>query len=136
MTLYELTNQESGIIVYNTESNSVAVLNWHSIGDNCMPILDLFGITMISSFWDEADDVFAGAKMQTVDDIRDMLPGSIWSTGEIDEEDGMLILDTDLDIVYDANMDLINLFMSEEPTSGTAYTLKDGRVIIAPDGWN
>ena len=66
-----------------------------------------------------------------LDDFRSEIPGSIWKEDEM--------VDTDLDIVYDENNDLVRLFFENlDPMeyNGTVYTLHDGRKIIAPDMWN
>lgn len=131
MTLMDLTGQESGIIVY--EGNAVAVVNWQSMGENQFPMFGPLAGMMLG--WPESEDVFDGVETEHVQDIRDVIPGKVWLTGETDG-DGNRVADTDLDIVHDANADLARLFLVDtEPTAGTVYTLADGRCVIAPDGW-
>lgn len=130
MTLMDLTRQESGIVVYSDES--VAVVNWSSLGENEFP---MFGPLEIMLGWEESGDVFDGAEMRHVENITKEIPGSIWLTGDVDG-DGCPIADTDLDIIQDKFDDLVSVFLDEEPTAGTVYALRDGRKIIAPDYWN
>ena len=74
-----------------------------------------------------------------VDDVRTVLPGSVW----VSECDGdNIYCETNMDIVIDENSDLPLLFVGEDGngpknvTPCTIYTLEDGTKIIAPDGWN
>lgn len=136
MTLYELTNHEAGIIVYGGDNeNSVAVYNWASCADNRIPITGPFGIVLS---WPEEDDVFDGIETERFTDVRTLLPGSIWMTDETDNE--CRICDTDMDIVSDHFGDLIRLVcddtLDESEYEGTAYKLRDGRVILVLDCWN
>lgn len=133
MTLMDLTHQESDIIVCGEES--VAVVNWASLDDDYMPMLGPFGSVI---GWPDAENVFVGAQKERVTDIRDVLPGTVWR-----DDDGEA--HTDMDIVSDPNGDLSALFLGREggytpdkdgPVSGTVYTLRDGRRIITPTGWN
>ena len=126
MTLMELTGHESGIIVYG--DHTVGVFNWGTYDDNQLPVLSPIGTPMA---WPEGDDVFVGVTESHLDDFRSEIPGSIWKEDEL--------VDTDLDIVYDENNDLVRLFFENlDPMeyNGTVYTLHDGRKIIAPDMWN
>ena len=134
MTLMELTEQESGIVVYDWTDKSVAVMNWCNAGDDMIPLLSPLGDQLIA--WPQGDGVFDGATERWTDDVRKELPGSIWLTGK-QKKDGSMVADTDMDVVYDELGDLLELFLgSNAPTAGTVYTLKDGRRIIAPDGWH
>ena len=99
-----------------------------------IPLLSPLGDQLIA--WPQGDGVFDGATERWTDDVRKELPGSIWLTGK-QKKDGSMVADTDMDIVYDELGDLLELFLgSNAPTAGTVYTLKDGRRIIAPDGWH
>lgn len=142
MTLLELTNHESGIIVY--EGSSVAVCNWGQCGENQIPA---FGpVAGIQISWPEEDDVFSGAESRPFENVLEELPGKIWLTGDTDEN-GNRLVDTDLDIVSDQFNDLLRLFMGQEldgsgkeltpgDYEGTCYTLRDGRKILVLDMWN
>ena len=114
MTLYELTNQESGIIISTT--GDVYVANWMSANDDYFPMLSPFGNDLID-FPIAKGSIEAAEKTERyVIDIREELPyrGTV---------------------VYDYNSDIPALIESEEPTGGTVYTLENGTKIIAPDGW-
>ena len=131
MTLFELTNHESGIIIYG--DTTVGVFNWMDCDDNQLPILSPI-CTPVR--WPDNSDVFDGVTSKHLDDIRDEIPGTIWIEEDNCDE---VVADTDLDIVYDGNNDLLRLFLEQlEPCdyTGTVYTLKDGRKIIAPAEWN
>lgn len=136
MTLMELTGHEAGIIVY-PNSNSVAVYNWGQCGENRIPIMTQLGEPMP---WPEEEDVFEGVREARFADVRELLPGSVWLTDETDAR-GNRIADTDLDIVYDEDGDIMQMFLGSEyyteprDFEGTAYTLRDGRVILALDMW-
>ena len=132
MTLYELTGQESGIIIYG--GNSVAVDNWASLNDNCMPFQFAGGMIGMP----QEEGYFDDAKVSVVEDWRNTLPGSVWLTGETDEE-GKRLVDTDLDIVADPNGDIPSAFLPENTDgdySAKVYCLTSGITIIAPIGWN
>ena len=127
LTLRKLTYQESGIICY--ENKAVAVVNWSRYGEEEIPMyLDPIGM-MGWSF----ENIFEGFKKYEVDDIRKELPGSIWKSEEDDDE---ICFDTDMNIVYDANQDLPQLFLSDKATTGTVYVLNNGFKVIAPDMWS
>lgn len=142
MNLVELTNHDSGIIVY--DGSSVAVCNWCECGENQMPA---FGpLPGMQLAWDESEDVFDGVVSHRFSDVREELPGKIWLTGETDE-DGNQLVETDLDIVSDQFNDLLRLFMGQEldgsgteltadDYEGTSYALQDGRKILVLDVWN
>lgn len=125
MTVYELTGQESGIVVY--DSGETLVVNWSQYDDNRLP--KVFGA--LGAFgWPEDEDIFAGCEKRHVIDIRDEIPGTM----TIDEDGNV---DCDIDIVIDENHDLVEIFLAaDEPTAGEVYTLTDGTKIIAPSDWN
>lgn len=137
MTLMQLTGHEAGIIIY-PNSKTVAVYNWGQCDDNQVPIMSPLGEPMP---WDEGEDVFNGVTEARFADARQLFPGSVWLTDETDEN-GTRIADTDLDIVYDYFSDICRMFLGgegyEQPEDfeGTAYTLRDGRIILALDMWN
>jgi len=121
-TIYDFTQQESGIVLYN--SREVIVANWLSFcSEGGRPILSPLG-TIIP--WNE-DDLLTVTREWESDDIREDL------TGEIYEED-ILEKMTELKVLYDYNNDLETVINEETP--GTCYELKDGTIIIAPKGWN
>ncbi len=70
--------------------------------------------------------------------MREYLPGTVWET-----EDG---LETDMDVVYDANDDIpalwgfgetaANYEGDETPYSGDIWKLSSGETIITIDNWN
>ncbi len=133
MTVYELTGQESGIVVY--DSGEVLVVNWSGYEEDELPMLSPFG-TVLS--WDKGQGIFDNAQKRTVSDIRTELPGKVWATGET-AENGSIIFDTDMAILWDQNFDLPRLFLrdlSPEEYTGTVYTLRDGTNIIAPSTWS
>ena len=114
MYLQELTGHDAGIIVF--EDNSVIVANWESMyaeEDDAMP--SLFGGGLI---WMKRDGIFDSAEHKTFDDIREELP-------DPDE----------MDIVYDYNDDMKQLYSQDEKESGDVYTLKDGTRIFVLDSW-
>ena len=150
MTLYELTKQESGIILFT--SGEIIVTNWSQCEDDCIPHLSPFGTVMQ---W-PCDGIFDGLpkednadglaqlvevgmynpyKSEHVDDVRDILPGKVWI-----DDDGEL--DTDMNILSDDNNDIPALFVKidddRDPadiTSADIYILSDGTKIIVPVGW-
>ena len=134
MTLEELTNHESGIILYG--GSTVGVFNWCNIDDNHLPIAGPIGMAVN---WPEEDGVFDGATWERLADIRTAIPGTVWVTEDTDSH-GNRICDTDLEIVSDNNNDLIRLFcdpsLTAEDYDGIVYTLRDGRKIIVLDTWN
>lgn len=136
MTLIELTGHASGIILYG--GSTVAAVFWGDCDDDQIPILSPLGRMMP---WNEAPGVFDDTTWERVEDWREVLPGSVWLTDEVDK-DGVRIADTDLDIVYDDFNDILAAFMGVTPDGqpqddfeAIVYTLKDGRKIIAPDMW-
>lgn len=141
-TLYDLTQQESGIVVY--EDKAIIVCNWaNSCPTGGLPRLAPWGQDLIA--WPTKINAI---KEYQVDDIRDALPGSLIDAGE---EDGQNLIEAHgMDIVYDYNSDIPSLWGYDiglgsdinrdeagnlRPTQGTIYELEDGTLIIAPDGW-
>lgn len=139
--LQELTGQESGIVIYGDE---VIVANWSSITG--LPRMAPGNMGIIG--W---PDEITVVKKYDVADIRDILPGTIVEV-EDDDEDGIVIEAEDMDIVEDYNGDIPALWGYDlglpgntlvkrdengnlAPTSGTAYVLEEGVIVIAPDGW-
>ena len=138
MTLNELTGHEAGIILYG--GNAVAVCNWGSCDDDQIPYF-LAPIGMIPFPGSEKEGYLTeGVTSEHVEDVRTLLPGSVWLEDDSDSEEGSKVADTDLDIVFDGNGDLIRLFCDETLEAcdyeGTIYRLRDGKAIIAPDMWN
>ena len=144
MTLEELTGQESSIIVFPPCNNdyrnkrSVGVYNWSSCGDEMLPIMGLdqsVGLPWKSDmrFLEQAE-----GKGISVDDIRSVLPGTVWVSAREGEQ---IRCETDMDIIIDENNALPLLFVGEdgngpkEATPGFVYTLQDGTKIIAPYRW-
>lgn len=134
MTLTKLTGQEAGIICYG--GKSVAVVNWSSCGDDQIPMLSPFGGEMLP--WTE-QGLLAGAKRRVVDDVRDELPGTVWMTDDV-APDGTRTADSDMDIVYDRNCDLIRLFLdislTDDDRAGIVYDLRSGRKVIVIPAWD
>lgn len=132
--LYDDTNHEAGIIVY--EDNVVGVFNWAGCENNCIPMLSPFGtpINWPANVDDDAEIVHIGF----VDDVREYLPGTVFL------KDGQLT--TDMDIVYDANHDIPALFgfgpcadaynEYEQPYSGDIWELPGGAKVITIPWWN
>lgn len=109
LSLTNLTQQESGIIVYD---NSIIVVNWWAQCPQGLP--RVFAGTIIGI----PDPDATPSDAVHVDDIREILP---------DPED--------MDVVYDYNNDIPELYADNaEITSGRAWTIGDV-VVIAPDGW-
>lgn len=155
MTLYELTRQESGIILFT--SGEIIVTNWSQCEDDYIPHLSPFGTVMNwpcegifdnLQMTDEAakldEDDLEGRKMfgynpyksDLVDDVRDVLPGKVWIN-----DDGEI--ETDMEILADEYNDIPALYVKidgerdpDEITSAHVYTLADGTKVIVPVGWN
>lgn len=135
-TLYDLTGQEAGIVVYDWDS--VGVFNWAECGYGEVP-------TVLSGLWSPVpypffDHGFSVKKKKHLDDIRDAIPGMVWTEKD---ESGQIQWETNLDIVYDENSDIKNLFCNNGTgdtqtgaVSGDAFYLDNGFVIIAPDNWD
>lgn len=139
MTIMELIEQETGIIIYDLESKSVAAVSFGQCGEDQILTLDPFGIAMMP--WPMSEGWADGVQRERVKDWRQVLPGSVWLTDETDE-DGNRIADTDLDIVYDKFYDIARSFIDpgyDEDVDGdyeaSVYRLADGTIIIAPDMW-
>lgn len=133
MTLMELTGKESGIVVYG--DRSVGVFNWANLGDDRLPAV----LTSLNVLFDRREDpsIFADVKTHRFEDVRAELPGTIYRTGET-ANDGLEIADTDMDIAYDRNGDLLRLFLTKLEDceyAGSAYTLQDGTKILTLDMW-
>lgn len=133
MNLFELTNHESGIVVY--PEGGVIVTNWGSYDEDQMPVLSPFGELMP---WPEESGYLDNVTEENVDDIRAVLPGRVWLTDEVDA-DGNHIADTDMDIISDENGDIMRLFLDTGLEScdfeGVVYKTQDGTTIIAPTMW-
>lgn len=140
--LYDLTGQESGIVIY--ENKAVIVCNWANIcPSHGLPIAGPIGGLLIC--W---PDEVKYINHYAVDDVRDALPGSIIEVGE---EDGQKLIETEgMDIVSDYNGDICALWGYDlgldsdinrdeagnlQPTPGTVYELEGDVIVIAPDGW-
>lgn len=140
--LYDLTGQESGIVIYQGEA--VIVCNWANVcRDGGLPVAGPIGGILIR--WPEP---IAYIDHHHVDDVRDALPGYIV---EIGEEDGQTLIEAQgMDIVSDDNgdicalwgydlCDMADIYRNEDgsvrPTPGTVYELEGDVIVIAPDGW-
>lgn len=142
MTLMELTNQESGIVIYGDE---IIVANWSGICPNGgLPMMAPANLGLIA--WPK--DIIV-INEYWVDDIRTVLPGAVVESGI--DEDGNTLLELDgMDIISDDNGDICALWGYDigagsiinrdaegnlVPTTGKIYELADGEIVIAPDGW-
>lgn len=111
LSLTNLTQQESGIVVYD---NSVLVVNWQTQCPQGLP--RVFAGVVIGVPGSDPDA--APSNPIHVDDIRDVLPDP-----------------DDMDVVYDHNDDISELYAGNaEVTSGRVWHIGDATV-IAPDGW-
>lgn len=140
--LYDLTGQESGIVVY--QGKAVIVCNWANVcPDHGLPIAGPIGGILMC--W---PDPIKYIDHHSVDDVRDALPGYIV---EVDKEDGQKIIEAEgMDLVadeygdicalwgYDLGLDT-EIYRNEDgsirPTPGTVYELEGDVIVIAPDGW-
>lgn len=157
MTLYELTGQESGIIVY--PDDTVAVCNWAGLADATTPAFGPMAMMVVGFSCPElvceaedAEDALRDALYAgEVDDMRTLLPGSYY----LNEDDDEPRIVTDMDVIYDANFDLPALWGYEVcdeagmpmstvnrdeagnllPTSATHYKV-GSLTIIAPHNWH
>jgi hypothetical protein len=140
MTLYELTGQESGIIV---RENAVIVTNWlHSCPSGGLPLLSPWGDDLIE--W--PSEIVVKSEYY-VGDIRDVLPGTIipGDEGTIKAEGMDIVYDNNGDIPalwgYQVNTCMLGATINRDragnliPTAGKVYELEDGTLIIVPDGW-
>ncbi len=85
MTLMELTEQESGIVVYDWTDKSVAVMNWCNAGDDMIPLLSdiknniaalSLGCDRVTELEHAADDAYEdyiGFIFQNVDDVKALI---------------------------------------------------------------
>lgn len=111
LSLTDLTQQESGIVVYD---NSVLVVNWWAQCPQGLP--RIFAGVVIGVPGPDSDATPSDAIH--IDDIREALP-------DFD----------DMDVVYDYNDDITDLYTDNaEIMPGRVWTIGDV-VIIAPDGW-
>lgn len=141
-TLFDLTSQESGIIVY--EDKAVIVCNWaNDCPDGGLPRLAPWGQDLIA--WPTEIKV---NHEYHIADIRDALPGAIVEAGE---EDGQTLIEAQgMDLAADYYGDIPALWgwdlgggviinRAEDgtllPTPGNVYELDDDVIVIAPDGW-
>jgi len=130
MTLMELTGHEAGIVIY--DSGEIAVVNWGQYDDNQVPRL----APMLGMMGFPEDGILENVpESETVEDVRDILPGKVW----IEDDE----IKTDMEILEDDNNDLVALFIKiddyrdpDDPTSAEVYTLSDGTKIIAPHTWS
>ncbi len=140
------TSHEAGILIYG--HNSVIVCNWGTCEDNYIPIASPFGTLMPWPYPDEDGEKHTLIEDKHVDDVRSLLPGTVW----MDDEDDMTC-DTDMDIVSDKFGDLSALFgiktgdtdpalytdpSDPAPYSGTLWRVSgiDDVQIITLDSWN
>ena len=122
MTLFEMTNHESGIIVY--PDGGVMVANWANCEDGCLPVLDPMGFGTLDMFeYDAPLD-----KDVTEESFKDALKLIPYDKDEEEQE-------INIDVIYDPHNDLTQLFSSKEKESGIAYTLSDGTKILAISSW-
>lgn len=129
MTLMELTGNEAGIVIY--DSGEIAVVSWSQYDDNQVPRL----APMLGMMGFSEDGILENVpKSETIEDVRDILPGKVW----IEDDE----IETDMEIMEDDNNDITALFIKiddyrnpDEPTSAEVYTLNDGTKIIAPHTW-
>ena len=141
-TLFDLTNQESGIIVY--EDKAVIVCNWaNDCPSGGLPRLAPWGNDLIA--WPTEIEV---VREYHTADIREALPGAIVEAGE---ENGQTLIEAQgMDLAADYFGDIPALWGWDlglgviierddggnlQPTPGNVYELEDGVRVIAPDGW-
>lgn len=134
MNLLENTKHESGIIIYG--GKTVGIYNWQGVGcgDDEIPMISPLGYPIN---WHLDNDIVI-KHVETVDDVREYLPGTVWM------EDGQL--ETDLDIVWDENFDIPGLFgfgsaadtykYHDRPYSGDVWDLSSGERVITINFWN
>lgn len=128
MTLQELTGKDAGLVLYNRRT--VGVYNWESMGENTIPALSPVGLPISVC---QGEDIFAGVREEHVDDVRKLFDGTVWYDAFYED------VATDIDVVYDANNDIVRLFIDNRLTAddykGTAYHLSNGVIIVAMDAW-
>lgn len=110
--LVDMTNQESGILVY--PNNVVVVENWkHTLGSAAFALL-LYGLPIVIPY-----APMKVKKQFYVNDIRKALP-------PVDQ----------IQVAFDINDDLNQIFFENElPTPGMCYQLEGGFLVIAPENW-
>jgi len=113
MTLLDITNQESGIVIFPGSPIQMIICNWRSTEG--VPRVAIPGLAILG----------LGEKLIEVD--RE----SIWDIGKYLEQYNAI------DLVYDANRDINNL----HGLSGSLYYIVvfDSEMsfqVIAPKGWN
>lgn len=128
------TRHEAGLILYG--GKTVGVFNWGQMDDGFVPMVGPIGI-VVSWPLDTEEDA-ALAHVGHADDVREYLPGTVWKG-----EDG---LETDMDIVYDANDDIPALWgfgpaayaydHVDRPYSGDIWDIPGGIRVITLDLWN
>lgn len=111
MTLYDLTGQNTGIILLRN-TNEVGVYNWAECGEDEMPMPSEGGFIPqeVPGVFDQADGP------RSTDDIVDELP-------------------VDMVVMVDYDNVLPALMKAETPTGGVVWPLADGTIVIAPDNW-
>ena len=136
INLFEITEHESGIIIY--PDNGVIVTNW--AGHTGLPrLMGALGIVYLGNDEDEVE------QLPDCADILTVLPGTVsFAAGDYTV--------TGMDILADAENDIPALFGypvqdnnssqmrvdregNQEPTPGHIYQVGDV-IVIAPDGWN
>lgn len=113
-TLMDLTGQEAGIVIYDTDE--MIICNWAQYGPNELPKV-FAGISVVG--WDEGEEIFDGADEEFVEDYRPLLDGR--------------------DLIWDRFDDMSHIAdPSEDPDRfrASVYTLRDGTIVIAPKMWN
>lgn len=141
MNLMELTGQESGIIIRNEQ---IMVVNWGS--NEGLPYLAPWGNDVVYLY----DVIDLDEDLGEVDDIRLFLPGQI----SIDVDDSNVEVGLkNAEIVYDPNCEIFGLYKAEinaaikaaegseskisyPLTSGKAFRLENGTIVVTPNGWN
>lgn len=112
-SLKDLTNQESGIVVF--PGGNIIVCNWSGFNNNTLPCV-FMDLSIMD--WPCKDGYFTRCKKRETDDLYSALC-------ELGRE-----------VIWDLHNDVFNLANSDTPTSATVYELEDGEYIFAPHGWN
>ena len=123
MKLYDLTNQESGIILYG--GKTVGVFNWSRLEDNELPAVLLDDVVVGD---EQEDGYFDGAECTEVDDFRAILPGKFWA-----DDENVETFHTNMNIVYDAWNDLLRCCTTDGNYKARVFTLKSGVRVICPE---